>query len=268
VSFDEIIFKKSNQGVLFNYGQIIISDQESCINYSKQLLEILKIMQKASEKEIICVAQVIPYYSFVKWPELAFFMFYTCYNAVDYGMLSFNDFCKRLEKERFLPIFEQIYQLQMLIPTTEIWNIQTIDTTYRLLDYYFEIGAFECKKTALLLLDQFSQILETIKQYADYGFKDSGRKTPFTQYVCSVDLGNAVMLARNEKHLSCTIRLNTINSISADNDLICSDINKWINDLISKSIMISGRSSSRERIQFYNTANSKIEQLIEKINKK
>ena len=206
VSMDEIIFKKSKQGALFHYEQIEISEQESCINYLQQLLDVILSLRSASEKEIICVAQVIPFYSFLKYPELTFFKLYVCYDVTKYGPITFSEYCNRLDKDRFLSLFEKVYQAQMFIPTKEIWSNETIDTTYKLIDYYHAIGAFENKKTALTLLDQFTQLLDTIKQWADNGYKGSNKETAFEQYVCSVDLGNALMLARIENHFSCTLR--------------------------------------------------------------
>lgn len=265
VSLDEIVHKKSNQGALFHYDPIIISDQESCINYLQQLLDNLLSLKSSSDKEIICISQVIPFYLFVKYPDLTFFTLYAWNENLDYNSFSFEKFDSSLNKVKFLSIFEQIFNTQMYIPLTEIWSLQSIDTTLKLIEYYFEIGAFENKKTPLNLLVQLLHLLDMIKQYASAGYKDSTGKVPFAQYVCSVDLGNSLMLLRYENRLSCTLRLISINSISTENEFLCSDIQKWINDLISKSIPISGKSSEKERYKFYKAAETKINLLAEKI---
>ena len=266
VSLDDIVYGSSNQGVLFQYSPVSLSDQESYICYLQRLLEKLKDLKSAFEKEIIFVAQVIPYYYLVKYPELAFFKLYVWSNITERSSMTFHHFCRRLEKDRLISIFEQMYQTQMFIPAKEIWNSQTIDTPLRMIEYYFEIGAFESKDTALSLLDQLAQLLETVKRWADDGHKGRERNTPFYQYVCSVDLESAIMLAKREKHLSCTVRINTVDSIATDNALLCSGIQQWMDDLIVKSIQISGI-SMKERVNFYMSLKNKIADSVKKIKK-
>ena len=264
VSLDEIVHKRSNQGALIHYAPVVFSNQESCIHYFQLLLEGLKHVKAAYEKEMINVAQVVPFYYFLKYPELTFFKLYVWSDMTDRSSTKFDGFLNSLEKSKFTSVFEQIYDMQSFIPSKEIWSEQTIDTTLRLIEYYFEMGAFESKDTALFLLDQLSQLLDTMKQFADNGYKGGERKTPFELYVCSVDLGNAVVLTKSENHLSCIIRVNAFNNIATDNELLCTGIQQWMNDLISKSIQISVI-SVKERVMFFQTLKNKINDLAQKI---
>jgi hypothetical protein len=157
-----------------------------------------------------------------------------------------------------------MHQAYMSIPSKEIWTGQTIDTILRLLEYYYETGAFERKDTILLLLSQLLNLLDTVKTYADDGHKGGGKEPPFFLYICSVDLENNFMLTKRGNELSCNIKLYTINSMATDNRFLCSETSKWIDDLISKSILISGV-SVRERNRFYQSSKNKIDSLISKI---
>jgi len=107
-------------------------------------------------------------------------------------------------------------------------------------------------------------MMETIKKYADAGCKGDNNKTPFSLYLCPVDLENNFMLIKKGKKMSCTIKLYTINSITTDDIKLCSEVTKWIDNMISKSILIS-EVSVKERIMFFQSSKKKIDKLINKI---
>jgi hypothetical protein len=157
-----------------------------------------------------------------------------------------------------------MYQDYMQIPSKEIWTNQTPDAILRLLDFYVETGAFDRRETVFLLLNQLSALLDTVNSYAGAGYKDDKRQTPFSLYLCSVDLENNFMLARRGEHYTCSVKLYTVNSVSTDNAALCGETAKWINDLMLKSMLISG-TATKERFRFFQTSKNKIEELIHKI---
>ena len=106
--------------------------------------------------------------------------------------------------------------------------------------------------------------VNTVNSYADQGYKDNELKTPFSMYVCSVDLENNYVLTRAEDKLTCLVKLYTINSMATDNEYLCTETAHWINDLISISTLISG-SSIMERMRFFKLAHEKIAHLRKKI---
>ncbi len=264
LSMDEILNYQSNRGALFQYAAVDLTNQESYINYIKRLSDSLSGLRSAPEKELFFTAQDIPFYHFLKYPDLLFFKLYAWHDTISKTHISYGNFCEKLDREVIIPMYEQMANSYLCIPSKEIWTNQTIDTILRLLDYYIEIGAFATKDMVLLLLNQLLQLLETINKYAEEGYKGGERKTPYTMYICSVDLENNFMLARRGDQLICNIKLFTVNSIATDNKSLCDETEKWVNDLISKSILISG-TSVKERFRFFQTTKNKIEGLIDKV---
>jgi len=264
LSMDEILNYKSNHGALFHFGPVVLSDQESYVNNLKRLLDILTTLKSASEKEIFFSALDIPFYHYAKFPDLSIFKQYVWNDTMSRNMISYNEFYKKLDKDRIVSISEQFHNTLMFIPTKEIWTNQTIDTMLRLLEHYYEIGAFENKNMVMSLLDQLTGLLDMVKQYADDGYMGGERKTPFFQYLSFIDLESAFILARRDNQLICSIKLNTVNSISTDNEFVCNGLKKWVDDLISKSVQISGI-SIKERVRFYDSSRNKIDVLRNKI---
>jgi hypothetical protein len=170
-----------------------------------------------------------------------------------------------LDSNLILPIYEKIYQAYSAIPSREIWTDHTIDATIRLLGYYFETGKFENKDTVLFLLDRLSSLVESIKQNADNSCKGDRKGIPFGLYYCAVNLENNFMLLSKGDQIMCIMQLYAINRIITDNELLCTETKKWVDSLISKSILISGEGAFRERFSYFQTAKDKIQALIKKI---
>jgi hypothetical protein len=106
--------------------------------------------------------------------------------------------------------------------------------------------------------------MNTVKKYADAGRKGNG-KASFQMYLSPVEIENNFMLIKSCDSSICLIRLFALNSIVSDSISMCSKIEEWTSDLISKSTLISG-TSNKERLNFFNTSQKRIDSLISKIN--
>ena len=263
LSLDEIISGKSKQGAFFHNTPGDVSDQDGYVKHMKQLLTILNPGSKAAKgMEFVFTAQDIPFYHFVKYPELAYFRLFVWNDILTRRNISYCKFCDELKKDRIISVYNEIYQAFLQTPSKEIWTKQTIYSTVRMLEYYFETEAFERKETVLLLLSQLESLLDTVRYFADSGYKG---KTPFELYLCSVDLENNFMLIKNGEDLSCIVQLYAIKRMITYNEHLCAEIQKWMENLMLKSMLISGGASFKERRQFFNSAKRKVQELKTKV---
>jgi hypothetical protein len=268
LSVDEVLNASIGQGAFFQHTSVDMADQSSYIHYIKRLSATLLTLRHTDDCEMFFTAQDIPFYHFLKHTELLFFKLYVWHDVINPERISFRTFCDdRLDQKNILPIYEQMCQSYMQIPSSEIWTNQTVDTILRLLDFYMEIGAFDSKEMVLRLLNSLSQLLDTVNDCAVNGHKGDKRQTPFSLYACSVDLENNFMLTRHGDRRVCTIKLYTVNSVATDNEAVCRETGKWINDLMLKSTLISGQTSGRERFRFFRTAKNKVSELTDKVEK-
>jgi len=263
ISMDEIFNYQSGQSAMFRYSPVNLTDQESYIKYVNTLLETLTAFKSVPEKELCYTGVDIPFYHFLDLPELMFLKLYAWNDTLTHTPLSYEGFCNQLDSDRIIPVYRQLADAWQHIPSKEIWTDQTIDATLRLLEHYYETGAFEKRETFLLLVDQLKKLMNAIKKCADDGYKGVNTQTPFYLYLCSVDIGNNIMLIKKGERQSCTIRLYTVNSIVTENKSLCHEMDKWINDLILKSILISG-TSYKDRYRFFRSSMNKIDGLLKK----
>ena len=265
LSIDEILNYRKTTGALFHYNPLKISDQESYFNQMQRMLNILDVLKSSSDREIIYTARSIPFYHFVTQSELAFFNLYVWNNTLHRVNISYEAFCETLDRKSTLFMYQKIHQAFMAIPSVEIWTIHTIGVTLRLLEYCFLTGSFAKKETVLSLLNQLADLMDKVQQYADCGHKGGRMKMPFDMYNCSIDLENSSMLARKENRFSLFVRLHTVSFMETDSEELCHATLQSNNDLISKSAPISGQSSLKQRLRFFELAKNRIEESIHKI---
>ena len=266
ISVDALINAQSDKGALFQYKPLVISDMDNYAAYMTFLLEKMnRVANSTQEKELVFTAQDIPFYHFCKYPDLAFFKLYAWNDMLQHNAVTYEKFYDSLDKTGIVPIYEQIYQAYLCIPAIEIWAERTIDVTLRLLEYYFDTDRFDKKDTILFLLDRFVSLIDTIKHFADEGYKDIEREIPFSLFSCSVDLENNFMLLKRGDHLACILKLYAISRIMTDNESLCTETKIWIDSLISKSILISGNGAYRERLHFFNGLKTKIQEFEKRI---
>ena len=102
LSMDEFLHLRSNQGVLFQYTPVDLSNQESYLIQLKQRLSFWNQLKSASVKKCYYTATDVPFFHYYKYPELAFFRLFAWNEIITRSTVSFSEFCNGLEKERII----------------------------------------------------------------------------------------------------------------------------------------------------------------------
>lgn len=90
-----------------------------------------------------------------------------------------------------------------------------------------------------------------------------GKEVFFRMYLSSVDMENNFVITKRDGMSVTSIKLFTINGIFTSNNAFCEETEKWIRDIISKSLYLSG-ASARERFKFFQQVKNQINNLAEK----
>jgi hypothetical protein len=263
ISMDEILGYIFGQQTSFTYSVIDTTVTDSYMQYFRRLHEMLSQLSQFDDKELFFTASDIPFYHFLNYPELMYFKLYVRYNIFNNPHIPYRDFCEQLKKDSIMPLCKQVADVYMQIPTTEIWSAHTISKILQSLKYCIQTKCFENKETVILLLNQLSNLIDTIKEYANNG-KSGNKQTPFSMYISPLDIENTIILARRDNKFDCDLKLFTTNGFLIDNASVCSDIHKEVRDLILKSKLISIR-LEQERCQFFQITQDKISCLIKEI---
>lgn len=260
ISVDALLGKQDDH-VLFRYNSLDLKDLNNYRTYIKQFDASVQALSGAKEKEIYYTAEDIPIFHFLPFRELTFFKVYVWHNAVAESNLSYEQFVDQIEnKDELFACYDNLYKNYTRIPSTEIWTTSSLSPILQLFDYYKDIGAFEEKKNPGLLCFQLLQMTERLMQWAEVGKKDGGGD--FKLYHSATHPENSFMLLKKDTHLSATIKLFTINSIITHDPSFCEETERWINNLMTKSVLLSG-ASARERFKFFQNMKNRINNLME-----
>lgn len=266
ISIDSV-FSNKGDSVTCNYIKLTDS-ADNFESYLTSLLTQLQRLSKTEDAKIIYAAEEIPiFHSFYSKELAAFKLFYwqrSVLNVPEYQTRKF-DWDSIPEKQ--LQLATDIHDTYIKVPSIEIWTDETIQTTIKQIEYYFESGAFKEKDDAILVLQELKKMMQAINHYAEHESKSEPGKKPSV----SLNLYNSdLVIGTNCIHVNLGgtvfsyISFNTLNSLTTTNQEFCEEIEHWMKNLIKKSTLISGI-AEKQRFQFFSKAYKAIDQCIERV---
>ena len=151
----------------------------------------------------------------------------------------------------------------MNIPSTEIWNIDCINTTIRQIDFYRESKIFRSAQDILTIYNCLEKLLDHIEDQTEYGYKFPYKKreqkstVPYSVYINEFVLGdNTVAVEMNDdKHVFLSHRVNKY--IATADKKFVDYVFETIHLLIKKSTLISN-AGEKDRQLFFETTRERI----------
>lgn len=268
VSFDPFELQKT-ESVTFNYRNLKSIDDFK--HYLSSIRNDLVKIKSVPEKHIFYAAIDIPVFYNFKFKELGLFkIFYWLKAIVNDPALEGKKFVVNEEFEELYIIGEEIYDLYTDIPSTEVWNEGTILGLLKQIEYCWDSGYIENKEDAHTICNQFLELLSIVKNQAEFNTKTfiKGEAIPenenYTLYRSETEIGNNCIMVTLGEFKTVYLTHNTLNKIITVNPEFCAETSRWLDNLLKKSVLISGV-SEKQRFQFFNFAQSRVQELIEKI---
>ena len=256
--------------VTFSYNHL--SDKpESFEKYLENILADLKQIKSTEKKEIIFAAEDVPIFHHFRFPKLsAFKLFYWSRSILNNATLEGKMFDLSAVPQSWMDMVSKIYELYLHVPSIEIWSEDTLNSTLKQVEYYWESGLFRNRQDMLDVLDEISQMIRRIEWQAAHSTKFDGEvpgastTQNYTLYNSELMIGNNCVLIRAGGGRHAYISHNTFNTMVTTNSGFCDETENWLKNLIRKSIPISGV-SEKQRFRFFKMMNDKIAKLQEKI---
>ena len=262
-SFDMLMGGKNIHRFDCIYRPINLSIPNEYQNYMFALSKNIEKLRATPDSSILLSATDIPVFHLISQKELTFFKLYTWSQSVYGHEGSMDDFMKEIETQELINCYQEISKNYALVPSTEIWTENTINTTLRLISYYVDIYSFSNKDFPLLLCEQVLNILSRLQTWAENSEK-AEYSTPFQFYLSEMELENTYMLMKHAGIANCVVKLFTINSLNVLDEEFCKETENWLNRLAQRSVLLCG-SSEKERIKFFNTQRQNVHFLVKKI---
>lgn len=285
LTFDEIAILSAKYGVsldnltagssdLVTFKYKPLDEREYSFEaYMKTVVSDLKRIDSCEDKEMIYVANDIPFFQLFGIPELASFKLFvwtkTLLNYKEHEGRKFE-----LEKEfneRIKDTASQLIEIYSNIPSIEVFHGGTIETTLNQLEYYWVSGLFENKNDVLILCEKLSMLVEHMQVQADLQVKfPLGKELPegvmemrrgsYQLYFNEILATDNTILVRMRETKYVYLTNNGFNSLVTTNENFYKHTYNSIQNLLSKSTLISG-TSEKERNRIFMRFQEKIDRL-------
>jgi len=265
ISFDMFMNVKNTYQFDCIYRPLNLSRPNEYQNYILAFSNNFEKLRTSGDLNIIMSATDIPVFHLISHKELTFFKLYTWEHSVYNYDGCFEDFVNEIETTEIISSYQKINNNYELVPSSEIWTDNTINTTLKLINYYVDIDMFSNKNLPLLLCEQILNILDKLKKWSENSSK-SNCTTLYQLYVSEMEPENTYCLMKQSGMTNCIVRLFTINHLNVLDKKFCMEAENWLTKLSKRSILLCD-SAEKERIKFFNSQRQKVQLLMDKIQK-
>jgi BetR domain len=170
ISLDQLLHIDS-ESVVFS-GRLADPQTFNFEFYLQDFLHQHEIINSFDQKELLILSKDVPVYHYYNFPELAAFKYFfwmkTIMHYPGYNKTVFNP---SKMGENLIKTGEKILATYNKIPSTEIWNVENINTTLRQIEYYKESNVFASKDDMLKIYDCLEKSMDHVELQAEAGYK-------------------------------------------------------------------------------------------------
>ncbi|CAN5391611.1 hypothetical protein BH23BAC1_BH23BAC1_37270 [soil metagenome] len=284
IDFDEI--KKLSQHFRISLDQQLNLQSDAIIfngklntytsnNYDKWLEDVLQQLQFVNTFKnrhiYFLIKDIPPFYQF-HIPELAAFKhFFWMKSILHYESFKGKKFSiSENSFDEFSGTCKNIIKLYNNIPTTEIWNLECINSTLRQIEFYHEMNVFASKEDVKIIYQKLIDLVNHIEKQAEAGSKflvgqhPQPENMPYRLFVNELILGDNTFMAEVDGHRVTFLNHSVLYFVSSRDINFNNAMFDNLDNLIKKSTLISSV-GEKERIQFFNKLRSKVTANLDKI---
>lgn len=153
-----------------------------------------------------------------------------------------------------LELASSIYKDFTKVNTTEVWTSETVLSTLKQIKFYWDAGFFDQIDTANAIIDDLEKIIKNIQRQAETGqmiqVNGSMSAAKYKLFISDVMVGTNSILVKAGTFRASYISYNTFNFMSTVNEDFNIQNEMWMDNLISRSTLIS-QVSEKQRNQFF-----------------
>lgn len=262
-SIDQLL-QLQNESVLFQAPGLNNKPVEF-IDYMKGMLGQFVYFNSFQQKEINYLCKDVPFWYFYLFPELAafktFFWIRTINNTHGFGQKQFS-----FEEFPFEDCFDtgrQILKEFNKIPSVELWNLESINSTINQIAYYKEAGIFKRPEDFIIVAESFQQMLDHLQLQAEKGVKflpgstDLSYQASIQFYVNELILGNNTILLDLDGQRISMMTYSVLNYLITRDNRFSEKAFGNFNTLLSRATLVS-KTGEKDRNRFFNRLREKV----------
>jgi hypothetical protein len=270
VSLDQLLHLQSNT-VIFS-GNMVDRHSFGFNNWLQDILKNLKLFKMLHNPHIYYFLKDIPVFHFMQFPELSAFKFFFWKRTImGHPELARQRFAGEETDVETLELAKKIIEVYTQIPSTEIWNEESVHVTIRQIEFYRQADVFADKEILLKVYSQLEELLNHIEHQAEIGKKflkdqlPGPGNAPYDIYMNEWLLGDNTVFVRADERQINALNYNGLNFISTEDKSFCDHVYNNLQNIINRSTHIS-LVGEKERSIFFNTLRGKIRDRLKSIN--
>ena len=263
ISLDQVL-QLQNDAVVFR-APGINSNGRPFEEYLRGMLQTVRHFNSFEKREMRYFCKDMTFFHYYLFPEIAafktFFWMKTILNTPSFADVKFS-----LEKFPFtdsLQLGREIVAEYNKIPSIELWNYESVNSTMGQLQYYRDTDLFSTADDLARVVDSLNLLLEHMRQQAEKGFKfapghaDTGQRASLQFYVNEVVLGNNTILVELDGVRHSFITYNVLSYLESRDPRFNEKSFSNFNTIVSRSNLISG-TGERDRSKFFKALRQKV----------
>jgi hypothetical protein len=209
------------------------------------------------DTEIIYAAKDIPVFHYFLVDEVGWFkMFVWQKTLIGFPEFENQKFSLKRQDEQIMEAGRKLLYEYINIPSTELWNEETIYSFLKQVEFYCEADLFEEKNDAFIILDKLEEYLEHLQKMAASGKKflvgkeNTGHTENFKLYHNEVVRSDNTIMTRVGDRKVTFLTHSAMNFLRTTDERFCETTHQWLTHLIKRSTLIS-TVSEKYRNQFF-----------------
>jgi plasmid maintenance system antidote protein VapI len=255
LSLDQILNIKSGS-TLFQTVHIN-RNHYSFENYLSDIITQLKYFSKFSEKEIIYLTKDVTLFAnCISQPLFAFRYFFWMKSIIQHPGFSTLGFSTKLLTPKIAALGDELLKLYNIVPSTEIWNTECVNSTIFQIEYCKEAGLFSSASDIAVIYDSLAETMDHLKQQVEFAVKflpgenPSVKKNNLRFFYNRVVLGDNTILVIADNIKTLFLNYDVLNYMATADEVFCNETHNELENLMKRSTLISGTSEKQRNIFF------------------
>jgi hypothetical protein len=235
------------------------SEHFSFEKWLQSIYDNLHMIGQFGEKELIFHAKDLPIFHFFQYPLLASFKIYFWLRT--FARSDIDKFNPASISHDLLSLGKRIWDKYADTPSTEILSPEALTATLRNIEFTRECELFHDPEDAARLCDDCMLLLDNLSKQVELGRKGSSPDfqggAPFDVYHNELLIGdNTILFKMGEKRVAF-VTANNFDLLATSQEFFCRQTEQHINNLISRSTLIS-HNAQKERLKFFNKVRDRV----------
>jgi hypothetical protein len=260
ISLDQLL-NLSKRSVVFD-NVVLGAATNNFTNYLNGILCELHALDAHQHKSITYITNDLPFfYQFCYQPLFAFRYFFWMKTMVQDPAFLHQNFSLDCLPPATEAIGREVLAVYSKIPSTEIWNTESINGILTQIVYYLEAGIIT-KANAVKVYEALHKTIEHLELQAEWGCKFlpgenlQVKKENFRLFHNRVGLGDNTILTTRDDVKKLYLNYNALSYMTTTDDDFCNMVQQQLQTIIRRSTLISTVSEKQRNI-FFNILYSK-----------